>query len=922
MMLPVGAEIDGWRIERRIGQGSMGTVFEARRAGVRAALKVIRGDASDREQLGRFRREARVLLGIEHPHVVRCLATGDAAGGGVYLALEYLEGGSLQDLVDRRGRLPLPQAVGAARGILAGLGAIHAQGIVHRDVKPANVLVDPEGRVKLADFGLARAVEGSSVLTQTGTILGTPFYMAPELIRGQEVGPSIDIYAAGATLWVLLVGEPPYPGDNPLKVLQAHLREPVPDLRHRLAGAPERLAQALDALLAKHPDDRPRTAAEALALLEGLPVMAITGGGDAPASATGPDPPAAPQRSTAALQPSAEVQADDATRARRTSSRSTLALEALAESRRQEVRKTSSRTAARGGPGPTAPSRPSGSAESLAAGTGVGERVRTTERRRRQAAPPGAAAPAPGREAPPSAADGLPTGPISPRPLPAPRRSRWWGRLVALAVLLAGVHAGDLVLRARGVDLLADGDARLIAWEDALRAGPAPDAFGLQAAPWLRATLGAAGRGRGWVDLHLAACLGVVAALALERALARALRYGLLERLVLRRRAARLVRAGEVHQAALVWEDLGDRVRGGRLLLAHGLAALAADMFVAAGRLDEARAARAQVPAPATRPGTRPATRPGGDGAAVPPPRGGRCRPAPTPARSSGSTWRRGATTPPSRSRSRGACASRRPTCSSAPGGSTRQSTPSTPPGARARTPATTGTTWARRASSRRRGPGWPTGSRACASGPTGDRTPRPGSSGPATSRRRGRCSRRPATTGAWHAASSRASHPRAPSSQASASGWPRRRGPCGARAIRRPLPCSCGRSAGRRRPRRRRRWGSSRPRSTSTPGRGRRRRRPSAPSRRASSPGRPSSGTRRRSTAGPPSSTSAPRTSRRPRTRPGGRATTPARRCCSSAATGPSRRPRFTPAWGRGRTPCGSWPRSRPSPSAGRRPG
>lgn len=620
-VLQVGAEIDGWRLDRKIGQGSMGTVYEARRGGVRAALKVIRADASDEENLARFRREARVLMELDHPAVVRCLATGEldpteSGRGGVYLALEFLDGGSLQDLLDRRGRVPLPQAIGVVRSIFSGLAVIHAQGIVHRDVKPANVLLDGDGRAKLADFGLARSTDGSTALTQTGTILGTPFYMAPELIRGEEVGPSIDIYAAGATLWTLLTGEPPFPGDNPLKVLQAHLRAPVPDLRHKLPNAPERLVRALDALLTKPPDDRPRTAADALALLEGLPAMAIGRAG--PAGEPAADQRASGERPTLARDladpraPGAAVAARPAAPSDQGGApRSTVALEALEAERAPSPRaatRAASRTTA--SLDVEAARRPS-TAQPRAPAPGEEPRVRkrTTGRRPSSAESTTATGPvaAAGADAGGGVVDDLLDG-VEPRPLPEPRRSRWWGRLVALATLAATLHVIDVVLRARGTDVLRLLNERLLLWLHVMREVP-PAAGSVEAAlarttPWLAMALRGLGHGRDWVDGRLIQVLGLVGLLGLERSFARACRYGLIERVALGRRARLLIRAGEVHRAALVYEDLGRRAQAGHLLMAHGMPAVAADMFLAAGMVAEARAARAGPSAGA--PGDRP----------------------------------------------------------------------------------------------------------------------------------------------------------------------------------------------------------------------------------------------------------------------------------------------------------------------------
>ena len=161
----IGSSIDGWRVVSQIGEGSMGTVWDARKGKQRAALKLMRPDSAAEDSLPRFRREAKLLTKIKNPHVMRCYGLGEREDGFLYLLLEYLDGGSLEDLLERRGRLTIPQTVGTIRGVLTGLAAVHDQGVVHRDIKPANVLLDRDGVVKLADFGLARKGEASASLT-------------------------------------------------------------------------------------------------------------------------------------------------------------------------------------------------------------------------------------------------------------------------------------------------------------------------------------------------------------------------------------------------------------------------------------------------------------------------------------------------------------------------------------------------------------------------------------------------------------------------------------------------------------------------------------------------------------------------------------------------------------------------------------
>ncbi|MGE0708334.1 MAG: protein kinase [Planctomycetota bacterium] len=271
----IGSVVDGWEVVLRIGQGATGTVYEARRGAARAALKVIRPDVVSPTSVERFRRESALLREIDHPHVVRCLGAGEHEGH-LYLVLEFLGGGSLEQQLRRRGRLSVPEAVGVTRALLAGLQAVHAKGTLHRDLKPANVLLDAEGWVKLADFNLARREVADTAITSTGTVVGTPYFMAPEQARGMSLGPAADLYAVGAVLFALVAGRPPYEGTSSFAVLQRHLRDPVPDLCAVVSDAPPALGRAVAAMMAKDPEERPGSAAAALELLAGLPEEPLT----------------------------------------------------------------------------------------------------------------------------------------------------------------------------------------------------------------------------------------------------------------------------------------------------------------------------------------------------------------------------------------------------------------------------------------------------------------------------------------------------------------------------------------------------------------------------------------------------------------------------------------------------------------------
>jgi len=532
----VGSVIDGWKVVGPLGRGSMGSVYDARRGKRRAALKIVLPESAADDGLPRFRREAKILMGLEHPNVIRCFGVGDHEGQ-VYLLLEYLGGGSLDDVQEERGRLALPPTIGATRAVLRGLGAIHAKGIVHRDLKPSNLLIDHEGRIKLADFGLARRGDASTALTATGTILGTPYYMAPEQCRGQELDGRTDLYAVGVLIYHLMSGRPPFGGTNPLAILQQHMTADVPDLRDVVRDAPAQLAVAIDRLMAKEPRDRPKTAEDALKLLEGLPEGPLgRGSGRHPNRGSG----------------------------RRG------ALQGSSSGRHRALGSSSGRQRALPG-GPSRKMRPP------PPGAGS-QRIRPGMASTRRKGPPprnGPPQPTPARSA---AARPTPAAPPGPRPAsaaatpgpakPLPRLapSRLFDALVLLLFLLGAAYFADrLALESTEVGLLERawaGVGRPNAWRDAVTA-----------------VRDAAKR----VDPYGYVVAGVLGFLLLDRLVARTFRVGLLWRVRLGLRAARLVAQGETHAAAKVYEVLGKRAKGAELLLSHDMPIPAAEMFADAG---------------------------------------------------------------------------------------------------------------------------------------------------------------------------------------------------------------------------------------------------------------------------------------------------------------------------------------------------
>jgi serine/threonine-protein kinase len=255
-----GRSIGPYRLEELLGEGAAGLVFAARaESGGRVALKLLRPElAADTVMVARFEREARLARDLETPHVVPVLELGQSKNV-TYLAMPYYSGGSLAHRLRTLGPLVLDDAAGLAAQLGRGLDALHGRGILHRDVKPSNVLLDGEGTAALADFGLARGAE-STRLTADGQLLGTPHYLAPELIEGAEATRQSDVYALGCVLYECLAGEPPFAGRGAAEVGFAHLTEAPPDPRERRPGLPEGAAHAVLAALEKDPAARPTTA--------------------------------------------------------------------------------------------------------------------------------------------------------------------------------------------------------------------------------------------------------------------------------------------------------------------------------------------------------------------------------------------------------------------------------------------------------------------------------------------------------------------------------------------------------------------------------------------------------------------------------------------------------------------------------------
>src|ERR687886_2000600 len=215
-----------YRIVRKLGSGGMADVYlaEDQELGRRVAIKILNDrHAADDQFVERFRREAKNAAGLSHPSIVSIYDRGTAEGT-YYIAMEYLDGRSLKELIVSRGPAPIKTAVDYARQVLAAVGFAHRHGIVHRDIKPHNVLVaGDDGRLKVTDFGIARS--GASQMTEVGSIIGTAQYLSPEQARGAPVDQRSDVYSVGIVLYELLTGTVPFTGETPVEIAMKHLSE-------------------------------------------------------------------------------------------------------------------------------------------------------------------------------------------------------------------------------------------------------------------------------------------------------------------------------------------------------------------------------------------------------------------------------------------------------------------------------------------------------------------------------------------------------------------------------------------------------------------------------------------------------------------------------------------------------------------------
>jgi serine/threonine-protein kinase len=255
---------DRYEVEELVGTGGMSSVFRAhdRLLDRKVALKVLHQQYSeDAEYIERFRREARAVAALSHPNIVTVIDRGEHENRQ-FIVFEYIDGENLKALIQRRGPAPVTTALELAMQVARGLSFAHQQGLVHRDVKPQNVLLNGDGQAKVTDFGIARSLDVQQGMTQTGTVLGTSDYIAPEQAQGMRVDEHTDVYSLGVVLYEMLTNEVPFPGENFVAVAMRHINEAPPSIRDKRPDVSPRLEAAVQRAMAKRPEDRFQTMAD------------------------------------------------------------------------------------------------------------------------------------------------------------------------------------------------------------------------------------------------------------------------------------------------------------------------------------------------------------------------------------------------------------------------------------------------------------------------------------------------------------------------------------------------------------------------------------------------------------------------------------------------------------------------------------
>lgn len=277
-----GRSFGPYRIVAPLGAGGMAAVYEAYQPAVdrHVALKVLpRHFAQDQEFIGRFEQEAKILASLQHPHILPVHDFGES-DGFTFIVMPFIKTGTLADIIDQQ-PLPLDQIIRVISQVGDALDYAHARGLVHRDVKPSNILIDERGNCLLADFGIAKILEGADNLTATGGLVGTPKYMSPEQGMGQSVDGRSDIYSLGVVLYEMATGRVPYEAETPVAVVVKHIRDPLPLPRTLNTTMPEALERVILRAMHKEPSERFATAAAMIEMI--APIVPLE-------AATGPEP--------------------------------------------------------------------------------------------------------------------------------------------------------------------------------------------------------------------------------------------------------------------------------------------------------------------------------------------------------------------------------------------------------------------------------------------------------------------------------------------------------------------------------------------------------------------------------------------------------------------------------------------------------
>jgi serine/threonine-protein kinase len=269
----IGAKIAHYRIQSLLGKGGMGKVYKAHNTGLdkTCAIKILPREFVEQDQtyIDRFVREARSAAKVEHANVLPVFFVGKVEGN-YFIEMQYVDGGTLQGLLKETRRIEVKAAARIIRDVAAGLQAAHQKGVIHRDIKPTNVMLKGDGHVYVMDFGLAKMAEARTGLTQQGTILGTPLYMSPEQAMGQPVDHRSDIYSLGVMFYQIITGTPPYTADSPVALLYQHQHAPIPDISQVAPETPQMIAAMIRKMMAKNPAERYQSCGEIVDELNGF----------------------------------------------------------------------------------------------------------------------------------------------------------------------------------------------------------------------------------------------------------------------------------------------------------------------------------------------------------------------------------------------------------------------------------------------------------------------------------------------------------------------------------------------------------------------------------------------------------------------------------------------------------------------------